>query len=468
MMMSRHPRTRHRFRGALAAAVTGIVTVSLAACAGGGSSGGAAAGSGGSATSGTVNWWGWSPSAEAAKADIAEFNKVYPNIGVNYKLLPVTGVAAAMRPALASGALGPDVFNVTPGPELTSWGGFALDLSSAATKALGTDWKSKLAAGGIGTLTTSSGKFAAISLGSIFAGTLWINQDLFGKYHVTPPTTLAEWVSDCKVFKAHGVGCFVQGVASLGFSQDTLQEIADSVSPGTWTEATEGKTKWTSPAFVQMLTIWKSLFSNGIMEPGALAVQQYPDASNDFLSGKYAMIEMGTWYTPNATKAGMTDALSAAGVSSPTPFTAIPIPFPNVAGAGHKGGYYFGESDFGLAVNSKSKVRNAATTFVTWMTTSKEGQQLVANELNDFPSLKGINPDWKSIALVDQSAQLPVISKLIAQTSAVTEPREAPLNAQMQQAIQVAATTVAAGQATPAQAAATLQSSAEQAGVKFG
>jgi raffinose/stachyose/melibiose transport system substrate-binding protein len=50
----------------------------------------------------------------------------------------------------------------------------------------------------------------------------------------------------------------------------------------------------------------------------------------------------------------------------------------------------------------------------------------------------------------------------------VTEPREAPLNAQMQQAIQVAATTVAAGQATPAQAAATLQSSAEQAGVKFG
>ena len=42
------------------------------------------------------------------------------------------------------------------------------------------------------------------------------------------------------------------------------------------------------------------------MEPGALAVQQYPDASNDFLTGKYAMIEMGTWYTPNATRSGLT------------------------------------------------------------------------------------------------------------------------------------------------------------------
>ena len=184
---------------------------------------------------------GLEPSAQAAQADIAAFNKVYPHIKVNYKLLPVTGVAEAMRPGLAAGALGPDVFDVTPGPELTSWGEFALDLTPAVEKALGPDWKAKLAAGGINTLTTSSGKFAALSIGSIFAGTLWINENLFQKYGVTPPTTLSQWVSDCAVFKAHGVGCFVQGVASLGFSQDTLQEIADSVSPGTWTEADRGE-----------------------------------------------------------------------------------------------------------------------------------------------------------------------------------------------------------------------------------
>ena len=454
----RHPR---RVTALVVAGMTAATVV--AAC----SSSGTPADTGGSATSGTVNWWGWSPSTQAAQADIATFNKVYPHIKVNYKLLPVTGVAEAMRPGLAAGALGPDVFDVTPGPELTSWGVFAQDLTPTVAKALGPDWKSKLAAGGINTLTTSTGKFAALSIGSIFAGTLWIDEDLFTKYGLTPPTTLGQWVSDCAVFKAHGVGCFVQGVASLGFSQDTLQEIADSVSPGTWTEATEGKTKWTNPVFVQTLTIWKSLFTDGIMEPGALAVQQYPDASNDFLTGKYAMVEMGTWYTPNATRSGLLAALSAAGVSNPKPFTAIPIPFPDMAGAGHQGGYYFGESDYGLAVNVKSRVRNAALTFVTWMTTTKEGQQLVADGLNDFPSLRGITPDWSSIQLVDPSVQLPIISKLIDQTSAVTEPREAPLNAQMQQAIQVAATTVAAGQATPAQAVATLQASAVQAGVKF-
>ena len=81
-------------------------------------------------------------------------------------------------------------------------------------------------------------------------------------------------------------------------------------------------------------------------------------------------------------------------MSNPKPFTAIPIPFPNMAGPGHQGGYYFGESDYGLAVNINSRVRNAALTFVTWMTTSKEGQQLVADGLNDFPSLRGVYPDW--------------------------------------------------------------------------
>ena len=147
-----------------------------------------------------MNWWGWSPSAQAAQATIAAFNKVYPHIKVNYKLLPVTGVAAAMRPGLAAGALGPDVFDVTPGPDLTSWGVFALDLDVTVQKALGPDWKSKLAAGGINTLTASTGKFAALSIGSIFAGTLWINQNLFQKYGVTPPTALSRWVTDCAVF----------------------------------------------------------------------------------------------------------------------------------------------------------------------------------------------------------------------------------------------------------------------------
>ena len=45
----------------------------------------------------------------------------------------------------------------------------------------------------------------------------------------------------------------------------------------------------------------------------------------------------------------------------------------------------YGDADFGLAVSTKSQHQAAAETFVKWMTTTKAGQQVVANQLNDIP-----------------------------------------------------------------------------------
>ena len=54
--------------------------------------------------SGTINWWGWTPTDSAeANAEIASFNKVYPNIKVNFKLITIANYVTAMRPALVSG-----------------------------------------------------------------------------------------------------------------------------------------------------------------------------------------------------------------------------------------------------------------------------------------------------------------------------------------------------------------------------
>ena len=72
-------------------------------------------GDAGSATSGTVNWWGWTPTDTAtAKGYIAAFNKEYPDIKVNYKLVAISDWQAALPPALRSDG-GPDVFDMQPG-----------------------------------------------------------------------------------------------------------------------------------------------------------------------------------------------------------------------------------------------------------------------------------------------------------------------------------------------------------------
>jgi ABC-type glycerol-3-phosphate transport system substrate-binding protein len=416
--------------------------------------------------SGSINWWGWTPTDSAeANAEIADFNKVYPNIKVNFKLITIANYVTAMRPALVSGE-GPDLFELQPGAYVTEFNSFATNMAPVAAQALGSNWQSKIAPSGISGFTYN-GKLTALSVGSVYAGTLWINEDLFKKDKLSPPTTLAQWVSDCQTFKADGVGCFVQGNETEGFLQDTLQSITNSVQPGLWTQASRGQADRNSPGIVKALTIWKGLFSDGIMEPGSLGVQQYPDANNEFLTGKYAMIMMGTWYTANVTKSGLTSALQAAGVSSPKPFPILPIAFPNVAG--HPSAMY-GDADYGLAVYNKSKNTAAAETFAKWLATSTSGQQYVANQLEDLPSLKSVTPNYAAAGIVDPSLQLNAVKNLAAGVGSVTEPRELLLSSAIQMGnggILAAAQGVATGSETPQAAANALQKAAVASGVKF-
>jgi raffinose/stachyose/melibiose transport system substrate-binding protein len=440
-------------------AVAGMAVLGIAGCSS------SSPASSGSATSGTINWWGWTPELATAKSYIAAFNKVYPKIKVNYKQVTIADWEAALRPALASSS-GPDVFDIQPGAYVTEFGSFAEDLTPVIEKSLGADWKSKVSPIGVSGLSEGS-KLTALSIGSTYAGTLWINQDLFNKYNLTPPKTLAEWESDCKTFASNGVGCFVQGASQEGFNQDTLQSIADSVEPGLWTKMSEGTAKWTDPGMVKTLSIWKKLFTGKIMQPGAIGYAQYPDANNAFLTGKYAMVMMGTWYMQYATTSGMTAAISAAGVSGAKPFPIIPIAFPDVAGAGNAGYHMYGDSDYGLAVASKSPNKAAANTFVSWITTTTAGQQVVGNALNDIPALNGVSPDFNAIAMPDKSVQQTPVQSLITTVGPVSEARESLLSSGITTAILAASTSVASGQATPAAAAATLQAAAVAAGEKF-
>ena len=453
--MRKSPNLRRRRRVIPAISIASFLAFVLAACGGGSSSGSA-----GSATSADITWWGWTPTSQVAEQYIKAFNEQYPNIHVTYKMLTIAGYNAALRPALAS-TVGPDVFDVAPGGangSVETYSPDAVNLAPAVEKALGSNWQSKLSPIGVSSLMIGQ-KLAAVSVGAVYSGTVWINENLFSQYHLSPPTTLAQWTSDCATFKAHGIGCFVQGVGQTAFNEDTLQAISDNIQPGVWAKAIQGQVPWTSPTIVKALTIWKEMFSDGIMEKGALGVQQYPDANNDFMSGKYAMVMMGTWYMQYDTQAGMSAAISAAGVASPKNFTALPIAFPDVAGTGHTGALY-GDSDYGLAVNAKSSHQAAATTFAVWLGTSTAGQEQVANALDDIAALKGIEPNWSNISLVNSSTQQAALSKLITNAVASSEPRLGTVTPNLQLAIGVASTTVASGSATPAQAAATLQAAA--------
>jgi raffinose/stachyose/melibiose transport system substrate-binding protein len=171
------------------------------------------------------------------------------------------------------------------------------------------------------------------------------------------------------------------------------------------------------------------------------------------------MVQMGTWYRQYTSKPNLAAALSAAGVPSDTKqITMVPIPFPDVAGKGNKPGL-FGDPDYALAVNKKSKNVAAATTFALWVSSTKEGQQVIANNLDEDPVLESVGADVSKLPLVNPKVQTPYLNDLAKRGGDVQQPRLANISPDLDEAIKLAASNVLGGQATPSQAAATLQSS---------
>lgn len=445
-MKSLLQRRSHR---AIAVLITATVAaVGLTGC------GGESSEESGSATSGTVSWWGESTETVIADQYIAAFNEEYPDIEVTYRKLLTDDWEAALRPALASPS-GPDVFELQPGSRVDAYESFAEDLTSLAESTLGADWQDKVSPLGVKGLTVD-GRLTALAVGQIYGGALWINPDLFEAYDVAVPTTLDEWAAACATFRENGQGCFVHGASVAAFNIDLLQAIAASVEPGLWTRAANGEADWSDPGIVRTFEIWKELFDKEIMQPGAIGYSMYPDANNDFITGKYAMIFNGSWYMSNAVTEVMGAALEGAGVVDGDLVPILPVPFPDVAGEGNPPGFS-GDADVGLAVSKKAKDKSAAETFVAWLTLTANGQQQVADALSQIPALIGVGTEWDAIELTDQARQVPALQDLIAQMTQSSELRISPLTRDMQDAILTASTSVADGAATPQEAADAIQ-----------
>ncbi|MFQ6809712.1 MAG: ABC transporter substrate-binding protein [Blautia sp.] len=400
-------------------------------------------------TSGEVVWWGWTPGSPANEEYIKEFNKEYPDIKVTWKQTTIDNYDAALKPALANSE-GVDAFEVSAGSGnggIQVFGGQAVDLTDAVKEALGEDYKDKLSEASISTMTVN-GQLKGLGVGSVYSGNLWINQDLFDKYNVKVPTNYEEWKTACETFRANGIEGFVQGAGQGAFNIDTFHAIADNVEPGNFTKACRGELEWTDETIVKSLELWKGLFDDGIMQDGALGIQQYPEANNLFMSQKAAMIMMGSWYTSNTLPETMKTAIEAAS-STEAPFTMIPIDFPDIAGTGNTGSL-FGDLDYATAVSATSENQKAAITFATWLGTSLSGQQMIANTLNVIPSLKEASPNWDGIELVNPEKQNDAVKEYIEKAANSPEnPRYGAISADMNQALTDVLAGVAGGTLTP-------------------
>lgn len=402
-------------------AIAASAALVLAAC---GSTDNASDTSAEPAESGEVTWWGWTPDTPVAEKYIAAFNEEYPDISVTYRNFENVDFRTTITPALDSGK-GPDVFNLSPAggsPDL--WGPYAIDVAPLAEDTFGADWESQLGAGYVEQLSDSQGQFVSLPLGGMSARFIWYNQDLLAEAGADVPTDYESWVDTCEKVTAIGKTCFTMGAGGEDtFPSEMYHAIANSVDPDFFIKAATGEANWDDEQGVATLQIIQDMKDDGIIAANALDGTQYPLANEEFMKGDAAMVQMGFWYTQYSGAESCKSSMEAAGINSPTCFTQLSAAFPDVAGEGN-GSAYFGEADYGLAINADSPNIGAAKTFVSWMTMSEAGQQNVANALDLLPALQGVSPDWSTIELVNGDVQRPAIEQLIEDSTAADQSRQ--------------------------------------------
>jgi len=333
------------------------------------------------------------------------------------------------------------------------FGPLADDLTPLATSVLGADWNQKISPSYQAFVV--DGKLTALPIGSTVAGTLIVNKTLLDKYNLAVPdqtTTLAQWQQMCATLKQNGKQCLAFGAKDGWQATDLFQTIADQEAPGKFSAAVAGTGQWTDPALVSAFADYQKLFSNGVIQQGAVG-QAAGDVITSFAKQDAAMVFVGTWGLNLYLSSGVEALQSGSGVKTPAQIVVLFTPLPDVAGKGNPAPL-FGDADHGEAINPQSTNKQAADALITWLDMSQSGQQYVANSLTVTPSLKGVVP--QPSGLVDTTVQSASLQSLTTSVQNVSEARQ--INyPDLVTALQDALQQVAVG-TTPDQAAATLQS----------
>src|SRR5580658_6560771 len=286
-------RNRHA-RAGTAALVLLVVVALAAACSSSGSSGNSSSGQ----TLKIITWVN-PPAVKALQQIDAEFEKANPGVKVDlgtaenvngpYKTMLQQTVDATSVTQLQPLPLKVTSTNVTYWQTYTMHGVFAPLNGQPFLK----DYKSGALAA-----ETYQGKTYGVVSGEYQEGVFY-NKKIFAQYHLSPPSTYAQFLTLLKALKSHGVTPMWLGLGAVGpvYLQFLYYNLIDSVwqptvSGNLGTDLENGSVKWTSPAFTQAMTEEKTLAQ--YLEPGyqGEAWQGMPGA---FADGKAAMLLDGSW-----------------------------------------------------------------------------------------------------------------------------------------------------------------------------
>lgn len=435
----------------LALLLTALMTTSLAACGSSGDDGGESEGGSDDGTV-TLTFWSWLPTNDQSDEMIEKFEEQNPNIKIDYTRTEQDDFFEKLQVAMASGT-GPDLFGMTTGAMMDQYAKFSADMKETADE-YWEGWEEDIDQNSVAQCTTEDGKVAGMPLLNAGMTTLMYNQTLMEECGIEKmPTTYEELQDAAAKAKEHGYVCIAAGAADDWVNSDWFVQTANEFEDGAVYEAEAGEREWTDQCFVDTMQAWQNLFTEGIFEDGALGVNTYPDARDQyFFARKSLFLLTGSWHigptSPSNSEIQGTEIGNQGDVIGMAPFPAM-----------SDSGERLGTSgvDVMVCLNQDCEEKEAAMKFIEYLSNG-DGQQYWVNYLQGAPVSKNIQYTGE----VDGELQQQSIDEVNAYVMEAAENgRERKLSvSEIEKAIQVAMQNVAAG-GDPAEELATVQETAD-------
>jgi raffinose/stachyose/melibiose transport system substrate-binding protein len=398
-----------------------------------------------SAGKNTLNWWIWgAPTDTYAKQIVSDFEKANPGVKIQIKNLAqnyANGLKVAMQ-----GGTGPDIVSLQVGGQIEQYKDYLQPLQDMEAKAM-PDYKDKYIQLGLDQATID-GNLYALPVGYSAESFVEYNKTLLDKFGVTPPTNLDELKAAIKKIESKdpNVVPFVFGAKDTWIDLDVFNVLSQQASPGYIYKVDKGEAKWTDPEMVKAAKLWKSMFTDGIFEKGAVGLGTYPDAQQMFQQGKAAMWVTGSWEAHSMKPADK----DAAKFKGDLGF----VPLPNmVNGTDHP---VVAAADMTVGINKNAKNKDAALKFINYLTNG-EGQTTYMQSLEMVPAVKGVEVKTDQLKAQSEKDSLKVLQDAVANNVGnrfISNPK-------VQDALGKALQNIGSGAQTPEQAMADVQKAAE-------
>lgn len=397
----------------------------------------------------TLTFWSWLPTIDQSEEMIAAFEEENPGIKIDYTRTEQDDFFEKLQVAMASGT-GPDLFGMTTGPMMEQYAKFSANMKETADE-YWSGWDGKISKTAVEQCTTSDGTVAGMPLLTAGMTTLMYNKTIMDECGVDKvPTTYEELKDAAEKAKAKGYVCVAVGAADDWVNSDWFVQASNEVENGAVYEAERGERQWTDQCFVDTMQAWQNLFTDGIVEDGALGVATYPDARDQYFFARKAMFFLtGSWHlgptSPSNAEIEGTEIGNQKDVIGMAPF-------PSIADSGEM----LGTSgvDVMICLNKDCKQKEAAMKFIEFLSNG-EGQQYWVNQLQGSP----VSNEITYQGVVDGELQQQSIDEVNAYVQNAAGSRKLS-NSEVEKAIQVAMQNVAAG-GDPAAELATVQGIAD-------